>query len=269
VTYETVTYEEKGAVATVTLNRPKARNAFNRALERDLLDAFQTVSEARHIRAVVVTGAGRSFCAGADLKAFDEVPEGADPTMSKGEKVYHLITTAYGPLTKLLMTMPKPVIGAINGAAAGAGCSLALACDLRIMADDAFLLQAFSSIGLVPDAGSTWLLARQLGYSRAYQVAIEAERLDAERCLAWGLTNKVTTADTLLDDAQAWASQLAERPAQAIALTKQAMQTALTASVDEMIELEAQFQKQCSESADHAEGIAAFIEKRAPRFNSI
>lgn len=268
MTYEAIRYDEAGAVATITLNRPKARNAFNRALERDLLHAFQYVSEATHIRAVVITGAGRSFCAGADLKAFDEVPEGGDPTMSKAERVYHLIMTAYGPMTKLLMTMPKPVIGAINGAAAGAGCSLALACDLRIMADNAFLLQAFSTIALVPDAGSTWLMARQIGYSRAYQVAIEAERLDAQTCLGWGLTNKVVAADALLETAQTWAAQLAERPAGALALTKHLMQRAMTSSIDEMIEQEAHFQKQCVESADHGEGIAAFIEKRLPRFNT-
>ncbi len=257
-TYETVGYAQADAVATVTMNRPERRNALDRALERDLTAALEQARDDTEVRAVVLTGAGKGFCAGADLTSF-----GGRIT---GEQAQRHILTAYWPLVALLVTMPKPVIAAVNGVAAGAGCSLALACDLVVMADDASLLQAFSNLGLVPDAGSSWLLARQVGYRLAYQIAVEGERIPAARCLEVGLANRVVPADRLLAEAQAWAARLAQRPTLALGLTKQTMQTALTASLEETVRLEAALQARCFESEDHAEGLAAFLEKREPQF---
>ena len=257
-TYETVLFERTDAVATITMNRPERRNALNRALERDLTHALEQVRDDAGIRAVMLTGAGKGFCSGADLSSFTE---GLD-----GERVQRHILEAYWPIVALLVTMEKPVIAAINGVAAGAGCSVALACDLSVMADDAALLQAFSNIGLIPDAGSSWFLARQVGYHLAYQIAVEGAPVPAMRCLALGLTNKVVPSDELVPTAQAWAAQLSKRPTLALGLTKQAMHAAMTATLAETVQLEAALQARCVESDDCAEGIQAFMEKREPVF---
>ena len=257
--YEALLYDHTDAVATITMNRPDQRNALNRALERDLTDALTRARDDEAVRAVVLTGAGKDFCAGADLASFGAGLSGAQARRH--------ILEAYWPIVELVVSMEKPVIAAVNGVAAGAGCSLALACDLLVMADDAALLQAFSNIGLVPDAGSSWFLARQVGYHLAYQMAIEGVPVDALRCLALGLTNKVVPLDDLLPTAHAWAERLAARPTFALGLTKQAMHTALTASLEETVQLEAALQERCFETEDHAEGLRAFLEKRPPVFS--
>ena len=257
-TYETVLVARTDAVATITMNRPDRRNALNRELERDLAQALTQIRDDASVRAVVLTGAGKGFCAGADLAS---VPPGFT-----GAQARKHIIEAYWPIVELLVTMEKPVIAAINGVAAGAGCSVALACDLSVMAEDAALLQAFSNIGLVPDAGSSWLLARQVGYHIAYQIAVEGQPVEAMRCLALGLTNKVVPADQLMPKAQAWAAKLSKRPTFALGLTKKAMHGALTSSLHETVVHEAVLQERCFASEDHAEGIRAFLEKRAPIF---
>ncbi len=257
-TYETVLVDRTGAVATITMNRPDRRNALNRALERDLTHALTQARDDASVRAVVLTGAGKGFCAGADL--------GSIPPGYTGAQARQHILEAYWPIVELLVTMKKPVIAAINGVAAGAGCSLALACDLSVMAEDAALLQAFSNIGLVPDAGSSWFLARQVGYHVAYQIAAEGMPVEAMRCLALGLTNKVVPADQLVPAAQAWAERLSQRPTLALGLTKEIMHAAMTASLHETVVHEAMQQERCFASEDHAEGIRAFMEKRAPVF---
>jgi 2-(1,2-epoxy-1,2-dihydrophenyl)acetyl-CoA isomerase len=256
--FETVVLERDDAVATLTMNRPKRRNALNRDLERDLMAALDAVRDDETVRAVVLTGAGAGFCAGADLTSFAEMPDPA--------RVEQHIVEVYGSIVERLTTMPKPIVAAVNGSAAGAGCSMALACDLRVMADDASLLQAFSNIALVPDAGSTWLLARQVGYSRAYQIAIEGEKIPADRCLALGLTNKVVPTEDLLDAAHDWAQRLAARPTLTLGLTKQAMHAAMTSTLQDAIALEAQLQKQCLQSDDFTEGVMAFMQRREPSF---
>jgi 2-(1,2-epoxy-1,2-dihydrophenyl)acetyl-CoA isomerase len=159
-----------------------------------------------------------------------------------------------------------PVIAAINGTAAGAGAALALACDLRVMATDATLLMAFSNVGLVPDAGATWFLMRLVGYSRAYEIAIEGERILAHRCLEWGLTNKVVPAEALLDETMTWAQKLAARPTLALGLTKHALNHAADHNLASTIEFEARLQKQTISSHDHMEGVTAFLQKREPEF---
>ena len=256
--YTTILYTSDGAVATITLNRPERRNAITATMLAELYNALGRAADDAAVRAVLLTGAGPGFCAGQDLSAFG--PE-ADPA-----QVQAAVIEGYRPVILRMVQMEKPILGAINGAAAGAGASLALACDLRIMAEDAYLLQAFSNIGLVPDAGSCWFLARQVGYSRALQIAIEAERLGAQRCLELGLTNRVAPAAQLLDEAQAWAAQLAARPTIAVGLTKRAMQQALTLELDPVIHLEAELQTRAVATQDHREGVAAFLGKRPPHF---
>lgn len=251
--------ERDGAVHLITLNRPERRNALNGELDRDLLGALEDVAEDDAVRAIVITGAGPSFCAGVNVHMLPPEPSAS--------VVHDHILSHYLPLIERLTQIRKPILAAINGVAAGAGCSLALACDLRIMADDATLLQAFSTLGLIPDAGSTWLLARQIGFSRAYQMAIEGQPVSAEQCLAWGLTNKVVPAADLLTEARAWAHRLAERPTVALGLTKLALHRALTTSLRDAVLYEAELQGRCARTDDFREGIAAFIEKRRPSFS--
>ncbi|MFN8490103.1 MAG: enoyl-CoA hydratase-related protein [Caldilineaceae bacterium] len=257
-TYQTILYAVDHGVATLTLNRPDRRNAITQELLSELLQAFTQAGDDPDVRAVVLTGAGKGFCSGQDLSAF--------AGNTSGEQVRRSVLDYYKPLIMRMVTLPKPIIGAINGAAAGAGASLALACDLRILAEDAYLMQAFSNIGLVPDAGSSWFLVRLVGYSRALEIAIEAERLSAHRCLELGLANRVTTAESLLSDAQSWAQHLAQRPTFAIGLTKQAMVQATEQNLETLIEVEAELQAKAVMSYDHKEGVTAFIEKRKPVF---
>ena len=251
----TVLYEATNAVATITLNRPEARNALNDALLDDLRAAFEQ-TRAADVRAVVLAGAGKGFCSGADLSVFER-------SRTPDETAAYIIEK-YQPLMQAICTLPKPVIGAINGVAAGAGAALALACDLRVMTDDASIMMAFSNIGLVPDAGATWFLARQVGYSRAFEIASEAERINAARCYELGLTNRVVPAAELLSAAQAWAATLAQRPTLALGLTKQALYHALESSLHDAIAFEAELQKQTIVSDDHREGVTAFRERRPP-----
>lgn len=257
-TFQTITYSVEGAVATITLNRPERRNALTPEMLSELYHAFNQANGDPAVRAVVLTGAGVTFCSGQDLSIFTG--------KVKGEEVRKAIVTYYEPLILRMVSLPKPIIGAINGGAAGAGASLALACDLRILADDGYILQAFSNIGLVPDAGSTWFMARLVGYSRALQLCIEAERIPAVRCLELGLCNKVAPAGELLGAAQTWAGHLAQRPTLAVGWTKQALTAAATQSLQMSIHQEAELQALAIESADHIEGVMAFLQKRAPVF---
>ncbi len=245
-------------VAIITLNRPQKRNAFTPAMLQALQAAFTRVAEDDTVRAVLLTGAGKGFCAGQDLAIFDGVPSPA--------RVREVVLDYYRPMILSIVALQKPVIAALNGVAAGAGASLALACDLRIMAHDASLLMAFSNIGLVPDAGASWFLTRLVGYSRAFEIAALGERITAERCLTLGLTNWITGADTLAEDALIRAQQLADRPTLALGLTKQALLQATGQSLDEILLLEAELQAQATATADHSEGILAFTEKRTPLF---
>jgi 2-(1,2-epoxy-1,2-dihydrophenyl)acetyl-CoA isomerase len=251
-------YAQEDQVAQITLNRPERRNALNAQLNQDLLAAFGHARDDESVRAIVLTGSGRGFCAGADLSDFAQQPT--------AEQVYDGILTSYQPLMGLITTIEKPVIAAINGVAAGAGAALALACDLLVMAEDASLMMAFSNIGLVPDAGACWFLLRQVGYGRAYQIAIEGERISAASCLQFGLTNKVVAADQLLPEAQAWAAKLAKRPTLALGLTKHALNYAARHDLASTIEYEARLQKQTIPSHDHLEGVRAFAERRSPEF---
>ena len=256
--FETILYKTEDHVAQITMNRPERRNAMNLTLNRELLEAFEHAAADDQVRAVLVTGAGKGFCSGADLTMFQPIPT--------PEQITEIIISNYRPMMAVIGSMRKPVIAAVNGVAAGAGASLALACDLRLMAHDASMLMAFSNIALVPDAGANWLLTRLIGYSRAYEIAIEGSRIPAERCLELGLTNKVVPAEQLLSIARAWAGKLARRPTLALGLTKQAMQFAELNDLASTIEFEANLQKQTIVSHDFKEGVMAFMEKRDPSF---
>lgn len=257
--YETLLLNRNDAVLTITMNRPERHNALSSQLDEELRRVFSD-GEATdpEVRAVILTGAGQGFCSGADLTAFEDL-EGPDQV-----EVY--LKEHYLPLIQALTRLEKPVIAAINGAAAGAGCALALACDLRVMAEEASLVVAFSSIGLVPDMGTTWLLARNVGYGRAFEMAATGKAVPADRCQEMGLANRVVPRQALADEAAAWAQQLAQRPTRALGLTKKALYHAMSSTLDDAVEREAELQREAAATADHREGVQAFLEKRKPQF---
>ena len=254
--FETVKYEQEDSVAVITINRPDAMNSFDDALRRDLLAACEEAAGDSAIRAVVLTGEGRSFSAGADLKS------GLDPNRS----IEDMLQQEYRPVLESIWNMEKPVIAAVGGSAAGIGVSFALICDLLVMADNAFLLSPFTTISLVPDGGLNWLLVHQLGYRRAFQLSVESERITADRCVELGLANKAVPAETLLEEAVSWAKSLAERAPLSLAATKKAMRHATSGSWATTFDIEAPIQNQLRKSEDSAEGVAAFFEKRKANF---
>jgi 2-(1,2-epoxy-1,2-dihydrophenyl)acetyl-CoA isomerase len=245
-----------GAVQTITLNRPAVLNALNAAVHGALAAALK---EARSpdVRAVVITGAGRGFCVGQDLTEFREAP---------GD-IAERLRGSYHPNVLAIRALEKPVIAAVNGAAAGAGLSLACACDLRIAADSATFVPAFVNIGLVPDSGGTFFVHRLLGYARAFEWLCSGRRLSAAEAHAWGLVSEVVEADGLAARAAELAAELAALPTRAIGMTKRLLDRAETTTLEEQLELEAQLQTAATASEDFREGVAAFLEKRAPRFS--
>lgn len=253
--YDTILVEVAGGVATITLNRPESLNALNGAMRRELLAAIKAAGLDDAIRAVVLTGAGRGFCSGADLRG------GAQ------ERAFRrVLTDEYNPLIAATRELPKPVIAAVNGVAAGAGVSLALACDLVYASEGARFIQAFVRIGLVPDSGSTRTLVRALGRHRAAALIFSGEPLGAAEALAGGLVNEVVPADQLATTVQAAATTLAAGPTRAIGLAKRAINHAEDALLAESMAMEASLQELAGRTEDHAEGSAAFGEKREPRF---
>lgn len=252
--HSSVLYAVDGHVATITLNRPEKLNAFD---SRQIADAHAMVAHANAdpaVRVVILTGAGRSFSAGADL------------TSSLPVSVREQLENEYKPLLLAIADSPKTFVSAVNGAAAGIGSSFAMVCDLTVMADNAYILQAFQAIGLLPDGGATWHLARQLGRKRAFELMVGGERLPAARCLELGLANRVVPADELLAATRAWAVQLAAKAPLAMAATKDALRFALEHDQPQTISHEADLQQQLLATRDAREGITAFIEKRPAVF---
>ena len=246
----------EGAVLTITLNRPEVFNAFNRPLHAALNDALAVEAVDPAIRAVVVTGAGRGFCAGQDLREFQESPQ---DIRARLEETYH-------PNVRALRALEKPVIAAVNGAAAGAGLSLACACDVRIASDAATFVPGFVGIGLVPDSGGTWFLHRLLGFARAFEWMSSNRRLSAEEALAWGLVSEVVPGEELDERVAATAARWAGLPTRAVGWTKRLFEHAHAASLEEQLALEAALQEQAVATADFDEGVAAFLDKRPPAF---
>jgi len=248
------------SVATVTLNRPEVMNAVDHPMRKNLFAAFDELARAADIRAVVLTGAGKSFCAGSDLKS-----AAANPDTSVRRTARTLLHD-FQPLIECISRMDKPVIAAVNGSALGVGMSLALACDLMVVADTAYLKSPFVGIGLIPDGGAAWFLTRRIGYARTLEVLTEGEKLTAARCLELGLANRMVAADTLASSAAAWAAQLAEKAPIAMALTKRVARLSMSVGLSEALTLEAELQTLCASTEDAREAIAAFAEKRTPTF---
>ena len=251
---EIVKYEQHEAVAVITLHRPESMNSFNTELRAAVVSAFAKANEDDSVRVVVFTGEGRCFSAGADLKA------GID------RDVEEILQSEYRPVQEAIATIPKPVIAAVPGSAAGIGLSMVLQCDLVVMADNAFLLSPFTTISLVPDGGLNWLLVRQLGYRQAFQLSVESERISAARCVELGLANKAVPADGLLDAAMEWAQALAKRAPLSLAATKKIMRFAADNNWSDAYDLEARLQGELLGTEDNQEGIQAFLEKRSPEF---
>ena len=261
-TYEQLIVDRAGAVATIRMNNPSRLNAFTWTLARELVDALEALAADPEVRAVILTGHGaRAFSAGADLSAFEE-------PYRKGErpKLSQFLEAGYNRSIPLLTEMPKPVVGALRGVVAGAGVSLALACDYRIAADDVAFSMAFVRIGLIPDAGSTYLLPRTVGMGRALEMAMLSDRVDAETAVRFGLVNRVVPAGSLSDEAEALAKRLADMPTVAVGMTKRLFHGASTLSLREALAREAQAQDEAAMTDDHLEGVMAFLEKRPPRF---
>jgi 2-(1,2-epoxy-1,2-dihydrophenyl)acetyl-CoA isomerase len=244
-----------GAVLTITLNRPEVFNAFNAALHAGLRAALEHAGDPE-VRAVVITGAGRGFSAGQDLKEFQEMPE----------SIRERLESTYHPNIRLIRGLEKPVIAAVNGPCAGAGLSLAAACDIRIASDAATFVPGFIGIGLVPDSGGSWFIHRLLGFARAFEWMTSNRRLTAAEAHAWGLVSEVVEAEQFAARAAELAATYAEQPTRGIGLTKRLFDHAFDASLDEQLELEAELQQAATGTADFAEGVAAFLEKRPPRF---
>jgi 2-(1,2-epoxy-1,2-dihydrophenyl)acetyl-CoA isomerase len=248
--------QRDGGVLTITLNRPDVFNAFNLALHLALRAALQEAADPE-TRAVVVTGAGRGFCSGQDLKEFQEMPGSIRERL---EETYH-------PNIRLIRELEKPVIAAVNGPCAGAGLSLAAACDVRIASDAATFVPGFIGIGLVPDSGGSWFLHRLLGFARAFEWMTSNRKLTAAEAHAWGLVSEVVEADGFVARTAELAAEHAARPTRGVGLTKQLFEHAYDASLEEQLALEAELQQEATGTADFAEGVTAFLEKRAPRFS--
>lgn len=254
---ETIIVEHIGGVMTVTLNRPDVLNAVNDQLAHELHEALRQAAREAAVRCLVLTGAGRGFCSGQDLRGRAE---------SRPSYRDHLRAT-YNPIILLLRTMEKPVIASVNGVAAGAGMSLALAADLRIASERASFIEVFSRVGLVPDSGSTHLLTRLVGLGKALELCYTADPVDAQEALRLGLVNRVVPHDELNAATGTLAARLAAGPTKAYGLMKRALTYGLHAPLDAALEYEAHLQEIAGRSADHGEGVAAFLEKRPPSFH--
>jgi 2-(1,2-epoxy-1,2-dihydrophenyl)acetyl-CoA isomerase len=259
--YQQIAVARDGGVLTITLNRPDKLNAMTGVMSDELVDVLTSARDDEEVRALVVTGAGRGFCAGQDLTEFEEA-------YRSGERpdIREHLTRSYHRLIPLVVETPKPVIAAVNGVAAGAGVSLAAACDIRIAGEDARFTQAFVKIGLVPDSGGTWLLPRIVGFARAMELSITGEVIDAAAALEIGLVNRVVAGDVLEEEVSELAARLSVMPTAAIAETKALLRGALGLGLEAALAAEADAQARMGQTDDHLEGVMAFAEKREPRF---
>lgn len=260
-TYDFLLVETVNNICTITLNRPDNLNSFNDEMSFELQKALKDAEKDAEIRCIVLTGAGRAFSAGQDLKARSiQVAEDGLPHLGDS------IKKRYAPIISKIRSMEKPVIAKINGVAAGAGASIAFACDLKISVDNAKFIQAFVKVGLIPDSGACWMLPRLVGLSKAMELAMTGDTIEACDALSYGLINRMVPADELDSTVDKWAQQLAKSPTKAIGLMKRAFNKAMTTSLDEYLEYEAEVQEIAGRTHDYQEGVAAFTEKREPTF---
>jgi len=257
----TVLYAERDGVATVTLNRPQALNSFTRQMHRDLWAALDRAESNPVIRALVITGAGRGFCAGADLAEFDFEP---GPDLVKRADPGPVIDQAFNPTVRRLQDLRIPTVAAVNGVAAGAGASLAMTCDIAIAAPTASFIQAFSKIGLIPDAGGTWFLTQRLGLARAMALAMTGDKLPATQAREWGMIWDV--ADDCVAAATTMAQRLAVMPTQALVATRRILRESSTRTLSQQLDVERDTQSAMGKTHDYIEGVMAFREKRAAQF---
>jgi 2-(1,2-epoxy-1,2-dihydrophenyl)acetyl-CoA isomerase len=260
---ETVNVRVEAGAATVELNRPQALNAWNAQLGADLLAALGRAADDDAVRALVITGAGRAFSSGADLKDIS----GGETTPDGRPDVYKTLTERYHPIMRAIREVPKPVIASVNGPAVGIGCSLALCCDLIVAAESSYFLLAFVNIGLVPDGGSSLFVPSRVGMARASELSMLGERLGAARALEWGLINRVVADERLHEEVDGLAARLASGPTRSYAGAKRQLNSWLYPRMDEQLELEAQIQREMAGSDDFVEGATAFVERRAARFS--
>ncbi|MFC5303669.1 2-(1,2-epoxy-1,2-dihydrophenyl)acetyl-CoA isomerase PaaG [Azospirillum picis] len=259
-TEQSILLEIADGVATITLNRPDRLNSFNDAMHEALRQAIATARGDASVRCLLLTGAGRGFCAGQDLSDRKMAPG------SEGPDLGATIEANYNPLVRTLRTLPMPVVCAVNGVAAGAGANIALACDIVLAARSASFIQAFCKLGLIPDGGGTWSLPRLVGHARAMGLAMLGDKVPAEQAEAWGMIWKVVDDDRLMEEAGRLARHLATQPTHGLALTKQALNASSTNGLDAQLDLERDLQREAGRSRDYREGVAAFMEKRTPKF---
>jgi 2-(1,2-epoxy-1,2-dihydrophenyl)acetyl-CoA isomerase len=262
---ESVNVYVADGVATIELNRPQALNAWNAQLGADLLAALREAAADDGIRALLITGAGRAFSSGADLRDVS----GGETTADGHPDVYRTLTERYHPIMHAIRELPKPVLAAVNGPAVGIGCSLALCCDLIVAGESAYFLLAFVNIGLVPDGGSSLFVPTRVGMARASELAMLGERLQAPRALEWGLINRVVADERVREETTALAARLAAGPTRSYAGTKRQLNNWLYTRMAEQLELEARIQQEMAGSADFMEGAMAFLEKRPARFRGL
>jgi 2-(1,2-epoxy-1,2-dihydrophenyl)acetyl-CoA isomerase len=258
--FTTIQYEVTAGVAILTLNRPEKLNSFTQAMHLEVRAALASVQQDKTIRVLVLTGAGRGFCAGQDLSDRAVAPG------AKGVDLGDSVEQFYAPLVLTLRSLPMPVICAVNGVAAGAGANLALACDIVIAAQSASFVEAFCRLGLIPDTGGTWHLPRLIGMARATGLAMLGEKLSAEKAEQWGLIWRCVPDADLMTEALAMATHFATAPTKGLAFTKQALQASYANTLPEQLKLEGTMMRELGHSLDYHEGVAAFIAKRPPQF---
>ena len=255
--FETIELKKENRIGMITLNSPDLLNAVNEQLVWDLQEATHNLKEDNNIRVVIITGAGKGFTAGADLTESTSTWTSTKDSLNRG----------FLPTFKNIMEMPKPVIGSINGPAAGIGAAIAMACDLRIMSEDSYILSVFSNIAIVPDGGLSWLLTRYMGYTKAFEYAIEAKKITANECINLGIANKKVPSNNLESETKIWAEKLAKRSPQSLSNTKKIMRNALEKTYLETYEEEAEIQNEIFGNDQNREAIKAFFEKREPNFD--
>lgn len=255
--FSCIDYQVEGGVATIMLNRPDVFNAFNDAQSYELQDALKQAKRDKQVRVIVLTGAGKAFCSGQDLKAI---------AGAKNRSLRDSLDKRYNPIIKAMRSMPKPIIGKINGVAAGAGCSLALACDYVIASEYASFIEVFINVGLVLDSGSSYFLPRLVGSARAFEMATMGTKVKAAQALEWGIINKVVPAEELDNATAEVAAYYENAPTKAVALMKQMINKSFHSDLNEMLEYEACCQEIAGNSSDYKEGVTAFNEKRKPSF---